>query len=111
MRKHQGDFSDSRNTDDLCREYESFFMNDVDDVLQGIPKQDRNEARVQLCTTFEVTSWNDDGTVTIVLRKSAHSPILALCLYRNKHYLNEGLPHSQDSTWHTRMSVCLSDLK
>lgn len=55
MRKHQGDFDGSRSANELGREYMAFFTNEVDDALQAVQDQDKNAAREQLCSIFQVT--------------------------------------------------------
>ena len=51
-RKHQGD---SRSAHEIGREYYSFFTADVQDALESIQgREDRIEAREQLCSIFQV---------------------------------------------------------
>jgi len=55
LRKHQGDFGDAKSADDVGREYCSLFTADVLKALQGIQgKQNKIEAREQLCHIFQV---------------------------------------------------------
>ena len=55
LKKHQGDFGDARSADGVGREYYSFFTADVQDALQDVQgKQNRIEAREELCSLFQV---------------------------------------------------------
>ena len=56
MRKHQGDFRGSKSPDEIRRDYDTFFSSEILDVLQDVDgKQEKREAREQLCIIFQVT--------------------------------------------------------
>ena len=53
LRKHQGDFGDSRSADEIGREFYSFFIVDVQEALKDV-QQNRIEVCEQLCSIFQV---------------------------------------------------------
>ena len=54
VKKHQGDFGLSRSADEIGKDFLHFFTTEIHEVLQGIPKNEKNQAREQLCSIFQV---------------------------------------------------------
>ena len=54
VRKHQGDFGASRSADEIGKEFVTFFTTEVHEMLQGIHKNQKIQAREQLCSIFQV---------------------------------------------------------
>lgn len=55
MKKHQGDFGDSRSADEIGKDFLTFFTTEMHgEVLQGIDKDQKIHVREQLCWIFQV---------------------------------------------------------
>ena len=54
VKKHQGDFGVSKSADEIGKEFLTFFTTEVYEVLQGIHKDQKIQAREQLCCIFQV---------------------------------------------------------
>ena len=55
MRKYQGDYDGSKSASELGKEYHSFFTSEFIALLRDVQgKQNKLEAREQLCSSFQV---------------------------------------------------------